>query len=75
MKIDRYTKVILTIIAACLVWMSLGGPSLVTTANAASPMVVYVAGTWDSNNRPHNFYENGVRTSIGVPVNVLPTNK
>jgi hypothetical protein len=75
MQVDRYTKVMLTIIAACLVWISLGGPSLITTANAAGPSVVYVAGLWDTNNRPHDFYDNGKRTNVGVPVHVLPTDK
>ena len=32
MKIDPYTKVILTIIAVCLVWLSVGGPSIITVA-------------------------------------------
>jgi hypothetical protein len=75
MKIDRYTKVILTIIAACLVWMSLGGPSLITTANAASPSVVYVAGLWDLDNRPQNFYEHGKRSDVAMPVRVIPADK
>ena len=73
MKVDRYTKVILTIIAACLVWMSLGGPALITTAHASSPSVVYLAGLWDIDNRPHNFYDQGKRSNVGVPVHVLPT--
>jgi hypothetical protein len=73
MKIDRYTKVVLTIIAACLVWISLGGPSLVATAHAASPSVVYVAGLWDLDNVPHNFYQQGKPTGTAVPVEV--TNK
>ena len=31
-KIDTYTKVILTIIAVCLLWLSIGGPSMITVA-------------------------------------------
>jgi hypothetical protein len=34
MTIDRYTKTVLTVIAACLVWLSIGGPSLVTPVSA-----------------------------------------
>ena len=28
MVVDRYTKAVLSVIAACLVWLSVGGPSL-----------------------------------------------
>ena len=34
MKIDLYTKAILTVIAMCLVWISLGGPSVLTPVSA-----------------------------------------
>ena len=34
MTTDRYTRVVLTVIAVCLVWLSLGGPSLVTPVAA-----------------------------------------
>ena len=34
MRIDLYTKAVLTVIAICLVWMSLGGPSLLTPVSA-----------------------------------------
>ena len=34
MRIDLYTKVVLTVIAVCLVWISLGGPSVLTPINA-----------------------------------------
>jgi hypothetical protein len=37
MRTDRYTKIVLTIIAACLVWLSLGGPQLLTSARAQTP--------------------------------------
>lgn len=71
MKIDRYTKLVLTIIAACLVWMSLGGPSLITSAHAASPSVVYVAGVWDLDNTPHTFYKQGRPTGAALPVEIV----
>src|SRR5687767_13588908 len=34
MTIDRYTKTVLTVIAACLVWIAVGGPSLMTAVSA-----------------------------------------
>lgn len=34
MSVDRYTKAVLTVIAVCLVWISIGGPSLITPAEA-----------------------------------------
>jgi hypothetical protein len=34
MKIDAYTKLVLTVIAICLVWISIGGPSLITSVTA-----------------------------------------
>ncbi len=46
MTVDRYTKVVLTVIAACLVWLSLGGPSLITPVQAQNDRV-YLAGWVD----------------------------
>ena len=37
MRIDRYTKVMLTIVAACLVWLSLGGVQILPSARAQVP--------------------------------------
>jgi hypothetical protein len=34
MAVDRYTKAMLTVIAVCLVWISLGGPALITPVSA-----------------------------------------
>jgi hypothetical protein len=34
MAIDRYTKAVLTVTAGCLVWLSLGAPSLVAGVSA-----------------------------------------
>ena len=36
MRIDFYTKAVLTVIAACLVWIAIGGPSLFPTVQAQS---------------------------------------
>jgi hypothetical protein len=71
MKVDRYTKIVLTIIAACLVWMSLGGPSLIPTTHAASPEVVYIAGVWDLDNTPHTFLKQGKPTGVTIPVEIV----
>ena len=48
MTVDRYTKAVLTVIAVCLVWLSLGGPSLLPTVNAQNPNVVYLGGWVDA---------------------------
>jgi len=44
MAVDRYTKVILTVIALCLVWLSAGGPSLITPVRAQDHQRVILAG-------------------------------
>jgi hypothetical protein len=44
MAIDRYTKVVLTVIAVCLVWLSAGGPSLITSVRAQDNQHVILAG-------------------------------
>jgi hypothetical protein len=40
MTVDRYTKLVLTVIAVCLVWLSLGGPALITPVSAQTDGVV-----------------------------------
>ena len=34
MRVDLYTKTLLTVIALCLVWIALGGPSLLPAVQA-----------------------------------------
>jgi hypothetical protein len=51
MAADRYTKAVLTVIAACLVWLSLGGPSLMTPVNAQVGDRVILAGWIDESGR------------------------
>ncbi len=59
MQNDRYTKFVLTIIAVCLVWLSLGGPALIpgTQAQAAQSGSGYdrvlVAGWIDRRGAEH----------------------
>ena len=40
MAVDRYTKLVLTVIAVCLVWLSFGGPSLITPVSAQADGVL-----------------------------------
>jgi hypothetical protein len=54
MAVDRYTKVVLTVIAACLVWLSVGGPSLITPVKAQSDRV-YLAGWIDEKGASRQF--------------------
>jgi hypothetical protein len=52
MKTDRYTKTVLTVIALCLIWMSLGGPALlpaVGAQNAQGATEVVIWGWRDAN--------------------------
>lgn len=52
MAVDRYTKLVLTVIAACLVWLALGGPSLVKPMSAQQAVTgqsVILTGWVDSN--------------------------
>lgn len=53
MKTDTYTKVVLTVIAVCLVWMSLGGASLITPVEAQNVTPVRIVGWIDSANGSH----------------------
>ena len=48
MRIDLYTKVILTIIAACLVWLTVSGGHVIPTVQAQdrTPSRVIVVG-WE----------------------------
>jgi hypothetical protein len=53
---DRYTKAVLTVIAACLVWLSLGGPSLITPVSAqADAQHVLLRGWVDENGAVMSF--------------------
>jgi len=49
MSVDRYTKLVLTVIAVCLVWLSIGGPSLITPVDAQTGDRVLLAGWVDLN--------------------------
>ena len=56
--VDRYTKLVLTVIAICLVWLSLGGPSLLIPVNAQQGGLgdrVILAGWVDTNGNVRQF--------------------
>jgi hypothetical protein len=54
-RTDRYTKVVLTIIALSLVWIAAGGPSLVTPVDAQNgTQRVIVVGWAPSKYSPAN---------------------
>jgi hypothetical protein len=69
MRIDRYTKFVLTIIAACLVWLSLGGPTVLPTAQAQSNQVV-IAGWIGNDGRLHPLSA-PLAAADGIPVSVV----
>ena len=75
MPIDRYTKAVLTVIAVCLLWISLGGPSMLPTATAqvsAADQRVVIAGWVDDQGTPRPFPRPLVARpnslSAGIPV-------
>ena len=55
MTVDRYTKAMLTVIAVCLVWLSVGGPSLITPVRAQDDMRVLLRGWVDDTGRAISF--------------------
>lgn len=71
MRIDRYTKVVLTIIAACLLWLSVGGPALLPTAHAQANDGVLIRGWLDSKGTVHALAQSPGSAGNGVPVDVV----
>jgi hypothetical protein len=76
MRSDLYTRVVLTIIAACLVWLSLGGPAVLTTAQAQSPRGgsderVVISGWVDSYGKVHTLSDPEKASVPGLPVAVV----
>ena len=51
MSVDRYTKLVLTVIAVCLVWLSVSGPSLIAPVSAQVGDRVILAGWVDESGR------------------------
>jgi hypothetical protein len=71
--VDRYTKVVLTIIAACLVWISIGGPALISTVHAqgGGAEAVYIAGWLDRDGKRLPIAGAIGGAPAGIPVRVL----
>ena len=57
MTVDRYTKLVLTVIAVSLAWIAAGGPSITTPVDAQSNngQRVVLAGWLDANNNVRPF--------------------
>lgn len=73
MAVDRYTKLVLTVIAVCLVWLSVGGPAVMTPVNAQADQRVIIAGWADGDGKVRQIYP-----AIGSGAQALPvwiTNK
>jgi hypothetical protein len=64
MKIDLYTKGVLTLIAVCLVWMCVDGATPVVGAQAARPEPTPVVLV-DANGAPI-YAADGLRVNIGI---------
>ena len=76
MRLDWYTKFVLSVIAACLVWLSLGGPAILPGAQAQSRGAgsdnrVVISGWVDATGQTHLL--NPAGPSAGIPVAVLST--
>lgn len=80
MRIDSYTKFLLTVIALCLVWLSLGGPALLPIAKAQnlpgnqSETRVLMTGWMDKEGAMHGFaIPTGLpgQVTSGLPVVVV----
>jgi hypothetical protein len=75
MRIDDYTKFVLTVIAVCLVWLSLGGPSRFTVAQAQMAGTtgerVLISGWVDGSGKVHTLRDAEGANVPGVPVAVV----
>ena len=67
MAVDRYTKLLLTVIAVCLVWLSVGGPSVFTPVSAQSDQRVLISGWVDGDGRVRQIYP-AATGGQGLPV-------
>lgn len=62
MRTDTYTKVMLTIIAVCLLWIAAGGPALVPAVEAQGEQRVVIVG-WQP-----SIYDTGVARGMPLPI-------
>jgi hypothetical protein len=68
MAVDRYTKVVLTVIAMCLVWLSAGGPSLITRVRAQDNQHVILAGWVGQDGKLRQLNQGGAAGGESLPV-------
>ncbi len=71
MRVDLYTKTMLTIIAACLVWLCLTGTALMPVVTAQTPSAaqqVQLAGWIDAKGQVHLLPSTSDRKDIPLPV-------
>ena len=75
MQVDLYTKGVLTVIAACLLWLVMGGSRLLPTVQAqAQPQTsrVFLSGWIDAGGFEHRFTEShGYQNNSPLPVVVV----
>jgi hypothetical protein len=72
MRIDWYTKAVLTVIAVCLIWLSLGGPSLLPPVQAQSTNNrVVIEGWLDTAGKVHTPAFTNTPPTEAMPVAVL----
>jgi hypothetical protein len=75
---DLYTKFVLTVIAACLVWLALGGPAFLTVAHAQRSSGydrVVISGWVDGTGKEHVLSDPAGANIPGVPVAVVWGNR
>jgi hypothetical protein len=76
MRIDTYTKFILTVIALCLLWLSVGGPAMLPIARAQvierrTGEPVILSGWTDDRGFVHSFPQKKGAQGNGLPVTVV----
>jgi hypothetical protein len=69
MRVDFYTRAVLTVIAACLVWIAIGGPSLLPSVQAqAAVQNVRVVGWGNGGSTVADVQVVGWRAPLPLPV-------
>jgi hypothetical protein len=71
MRIDLYTKFVLSVIALCLIWLSLGGPKILTVAQAQASDRVLISGWVDGSGKVHQLSDPAGANIPGVPIAVV----
>jgi hypothetical protein len=69
MRIDFYTKAVLTVIAACLLWIAIGGPSLLPAVQAQNGVQnVRIVGWGNGSSTVADVQVVGWRAPLPLPV-------